>query len=118
MGFSPFFMSFLKNFTDFSLFQKNMKVYLNRKRSFIWYNNISSSIIFSRYHKRMQILNEDVKINDNFDFKWLSSPKTKPKIGLPRFFFNFKVYLIEKSWGAFVSKNVRLLSKNGLWPTD
>ena len=27
----------------------------------------------------------------NFDFKWLWSPKTKPDIGLPRFFFNFNV---------------------------
>ena len=38
------------------------------------------------------------------------------EIRLRRFFFNFKVYLIEKSWGAFVSKTVHLPAKNGLWP--
>ena len=43
-------------------------------------------------------------------------PKTKLKIGLPRFFLNFKLYLIEKLWGAFVNKNVRLKS-SGPWIT-
>ena len=117
------FHSFLCYFCKISLifrcFRKNMKAYLNsieKKHSFEK-KNISSSIIFSQHFERIKFLNEDVKVNNDFDFKCLWSPKTKPEIGLPRFFFNFEVYLIEKSWGAFVSKNVRLPSKNGLWPT-
>ena len=115
-----FFMPFLQNFTDFSQFQKKYEGIFGfyRKSAFLCYKKISSSIIFSYYRERIQILNKDVKVNDNFDFKWLWSSKIKPEIGLPQFFFNFKVYLIEKSWGTFVRKNVHLPSKNGLWPMN
>ena len=67
LGFSHF-LSFLQNLPDFSLFQKNyegiFEFYI--KRAFIWYENISISIIFSQHHERIQIFNEDVKVNDNF----------------------------------------------------
>ena len=61
-------MLFLQNVTDFSLFQENYEGIFEfyRKRAFIWHKNISSSIIFSQYHERIQIFNEDVKVNDNF----------------------------------------------------
>ena len=51
--FFSFFMSFLQNLPDFSMFRKNYDDLFEfyRKRAFIWYKNTSSSIIFSQYHE-------------------------------------------------------------------
>jgi len=53
-------MSFLQKLNDFPLFQENYECIfqLYRKRAFIWYKNISSSIIFSQHHEQIQIFNE------------------------------------------------------------
>ena len=53
-------MSSLQNLPDFSLFQKNYEGIFEfyRKIAFIWYKNISSSIIFSQHHEQIQIFNE------------------------------------------------------------
>ena len=73
-----------------------------------------SFVICTQLNYQIYFLNVGDKINDKFDFKLLYKLKTKPKIGLPQCFLNFKLYLIEKLWGAFVSKNVRLKS-SGPW---
>ena len=54
-------MSFLQKLTDFSLFQENYEGIFEfyRKRPFIWYKNISSLMIFSQHHERIQIFNEN-----------------------------------------------------------
>ena len=43
-----------------------------------------------------------------FDFKCLCRPKTKLDKAPPKFVLNFKVKLIEKTWGALVPSFVHL----------
>ena len=51
-----------------------MELYLNSiKNSFHWYKNISSSILFTQQHERIQILNEYVEASDKVEFKWFWS---------------------------------------------
>ena len=45
-------------------------------------------------------------------------PKNEALYRPPNFFFNFKMFFIEKMWGELVPIFVTLPSKIGLWPMD
>ena len=109
-------MSFFQNLPDFSLFQENYEYIFEfyRKRAFIWYINISSSIIFSHHHERIQIFNEDVKVNDNFTLNGSGVQKRSLKLCSPNF-SSIPRYIWSKNHGEPLSaKMSRLPSKNGL----
>ena len=103
-------MSFLQNLPDFSLLQKNYEgiFEFHRKWAFIWYKNISCSIIFSQHHERIQIFQffQKIMIFQHF-LKIFEKKAVNPKRH-PKFFWIFKVYNIKKNWGDVVRREYPL----------